>query len=159
MSEQLNNNTSNLENILNDIDNIADPVSGTLSITTNGTHDVSTYASANVNVQSAPVLVWQNASPSSNVGTTDFTYTFNGEWDAYFVETIYGAIFSDSNNHISFVTDTTGTNMVVHAFRDGSLAESRKVKAITKNSITFDSYYGFGMICIPVRIWGVKFTL
>ena len=136
--------------------------SGEINITDNGTFDVKKYASAMVNVMSAPELIWENASPS-DVGHSNFTYYFSGDWDAYFVENEGTIISSDSERHIDFITgaggNSGGPNKELLAYRDGDITDQRAVYEMTRNSLTFRSYYGFGSSGVPTRIWGVKFTL
>ena len=135
---------------------------GTKTITANGTHDVAKYASAMVNVMSAPELIWENASPS-DVGESNFTYYFSGDWDAYFVENEASIYFSDSERHIDFITGANGNsggpNKELIAYRDGDITDQRAVYEMTRNSLTFRSYHGLSASCVPTRIWGVKFTL
>lgn len=137
--------------------------SGEVYIAENGVHDVKKYASAMVNVMSAPELIWENASPSG-VGESNFTYYFSGDWDAYLVENEGHIIFSDdSERHIDFITgaggNSGGPNKELIAYRDGYITDQRAVYEMTRNSLTFRSYRGLSSSGVPTRIWGVKFTL
>lgn len=133
-----------------------------LAITENCEYDVRPYAIANVNV--APVLLWTNASPTSNL-KRDQTLTFDGEWDGYIVElrgstsvatTGCGIIFVGQNN--AFVGINSDYSKL-----DPGYAVGRYFKTVSKNSVYVErGTVGTGTndeCGIATRIWGVKFTL
>jgi hypothetical protein len=142
-------------------------VGGEIAITDNGVFDVKKYASANVNVQSAPVLLWTNASPTSAFAAQ--TVTLPTGYSGYIVE-----YREDTNNaayskaFIEFSAETQAS--VGGAVRNSSLrAFGRQINSAKDGEIQFG--LGLGAVFgggtgsgnagdgIPTRIWGVKFTL
>lgn len=141
---------------------------GEIPITANGIYDVAEYASANVNVQSAPVLLWTNASPTS--GFAAQTVTLGGDWDGFIVEIKYdtaisieeygrglGLFMANGNEY--------GAACVLSVASNRNGVQARKVTNVTRNSIVFGVGYRANAndtgatYAIPTRIWGVKFTL
>lgn len=138
-------------------------VGETVSINENGIHDVRGYVAANVNVQSAPVLLWTNANPTSSFPPQ--TVGLNGgDSDAYIVES--RASTTNGSTSKSFV-NIGDFGVCVAALTNNSAEPSpnRKITAATKTGISFGYGYpgasmsGNNIYAIPTRIWSVKFTV
>lgn len=136
--------------------------SGEIDITDNGAFDVKKYATANVNVE--PVLLWTNASPTSAFAAQ--TVNVASGYDAYLVELVpYG---SEQNvKAITYAKNGDSTTLSVPAKATTTYAMAGYFRGATCNNgkITFTTgyYYGYensnNVWAIPVRVWGVKFTL
>ena len=137
-----------------------------IAITENGSYDVRPYAIATVDVVSAPVLLWTNASPTSDFVAQ--TISVDGaDYDGYLVE-IHWSRADGAHKGVAYVPiGTAKATVAAHNNESGTLntAAFRAVESATKNSISFgigasgpgrleNNYYA-----IPTRIWGVKFTL
>ena len=173
---QLNQNTTNLQSILDAVNALPEAisVSGEISITENGVHDVKKYASANVNVKSAPVLLWTNASPTSDFAAQ--TVRLAGGYDAYLVECKTSKIVDGilTTTFLPFFTGTSAENYrAVVSYRwygARRYTKGRVVRSAQDGQITFGIGFeggggassgtgDYASECIPTRIWGVKFTL
>lgn len=133
--------------------------SGEIDITDNGTFDVKKYATANVNVQSAPVLLWTNASPTSAFAAQ--TVNVNGsEYIYYLIEVRFST--SDATTGVALIPVETSAMTVASVYSGVAPAATRGILSTTSSSITFgNGAYGStaNNYAIPTRIWGVKFTL
>lgn len=137
--------------------------SGEISITENGVHDVKKYASANVNVQSTPVLLWENASPTS--AFRGQTVNVDSGYEGYLVEIKQEASSNNfvigfvnvgvSNVSVAYTRYTGGTPSVylraITSVNDGSIVFG---EGVNSNGVVYEYKYA-----IPTRIWGVKFTI
>lgn len=139
-------------------------VGETIDITENGSYDVRPYASANVNLQFAPVLLWTNASPTS--GFASQTVGVDGSsYEAYLVEIVSEttALNQLGYGYIRKTSDITAktTNQGVAVISSGGGMYTRWINTVTDTSITFGptGQAGGNYESIPTRIWGVKFTL
>lgn len=139
--------------------------SGEIPITANGTYDVKKYASASVNVQSAPVLLWTNASPTSNFSAQ--TVNLSGAaYSGYIVECKDFTKQTYMDSSIGFAYLRMGkVGICVSRVGGSDYGRARPVSSVTTSGITFGNGYSGGGVypdaqyCIPLRIWGVKFTL
>lgn len=139
--------------------------SGEIDITDNGTFDVKKYATANVNVE--PVLLWTNASPTSAFAAQ--TVSVPSGYDAYFVEIKWstGAHISGATgiNTINFANVGEQKPTISPLILSPSTFVSYREFTANSNSITFGAGYSVGSSttynekAIPLRIWGVKFTV
>ena len=133
-----------------------------ITITENGVHDVKKYATANVSVQSEPVLLWTNASPTSAFRSQ--TINVPVDYDGYLIEikaaadTSYFRIgfvnVGDSNQSVSVAVGSSGTvfyTRFITAVNNGSIVFG---SGLNENGVVYEYKYA-----IPTRIWGVKFTL
>ena len=132
-------------------------VSGEIEITENGVHDVAQYATANVNVQSAPVLLWTNASPTS--GFDAQTVTLASGYSSYIVEVNY-SVGVQTQKGYGLVYPTSVLQGVAVSYPNISTIYVRQINSVSDGAINFgrvpSGSYDFA---IPARIWGVKFTL
>lgn len=131
---------------------------GTISITANGTYDVTKYASANVNVVSAPVLLWTNASPTSSFAAQ--TVSVAGGYDGYLVELKYD---NSANNYHTTTFTAVGSGQKFYAIAMSSYTwYGRHITPNNGNLVfgnTYSNYSNSNLCATPTRIWGVKFTL
>ena len=134
-----------------------------IAITENGTYDVRPFVSANVNVQSAPVLLWTNASPNSGFG--EQTIKLATGYSAFLVELL--SIYTGGSYNILYLPFNSNSLSYACQSTSGTSQNGffRKIGPAVDGSITFGAaylsntagaQYGYA---IPTRIWGVKFTL
>lgn len=140
--------------------------SGTINVTANGTYDVTTKASAVVNVNSAPVLLWTNASLTSSF--VPQTINVDTGYEGYLVE----VCCNNSNTSIrgvSFFPVNYSNYGYVSVWGNGSgwIFNFRRIEQVSQGAIKFEeggrsSGNGWSSnngYAIPTRIWGVNFTL
>lgn len=137
---------------------------GEIPITANGIYDVAEYATANVNVQSDPVLLWTNASPTSYFGSQSVTVDGSG-YDAYIVEVRTN--YSDDTRSACIIPISTVRRMLGAV--SGDRFYWRDIQGATINSVVFGRGYSASVDAlsssardnnaIPTRIFGIKFTL
>lgn len=132
-------------------------VKGKIAITANGTYDVTKYASANVNVQSAPVLLWTNANPTSSFDAQ--TVRLASGYSGYIVEVNY-SVGVQTQKGYGLVYPTSVLQGVAVSYPNISTIYVRQINSVSDGAINFgrvpSGSYDFA---IPARIWGVKFTL
>lgn len=164
---QLNQNTTDLQAILNAVNALPEASNTEIGVSYNadGTQNLIIKDDGSVIEipDPNPVLLWTNASPTSNFG--EQTLTFDGDYDGFIIEAKPTTSVQKYYNNIIFagteggvIASTTGASIYV------STVTLRPITAVTRNSISF----GTGRLegsnngtqhCIPTRIWGVKFTL
>lgn len=127
-----------------------------ISITENGTYDVRPYTTANVDVVSAPVLLWTNASPTSAFAAQ---YLSVPQYDTIIVESAFN-INNGARKTITVLEFSKGINRIV--CENGSTQYALRDVSYSGNSL----YIGNGLsgstvnnLCIPLRIWGANFAL
>ena len=136
--------------------------SGEINITDNGTFDVKKYATANVDV--APVLLWTNASPSSQFSAQTVSFNANN-YDALLLEARFS--ISDVRFAVRYVPFGLQERMMATQTTDPSYGTNgqynRGVYNVSKTGIRFTEGASgtnpTNAAFIPTRIWGVKFTL
>lgn len=147
-----------------------------ISITENGVHDVKKFATANVNVQSEPELLWTNASPTSQFKPQTISLDAS-DYSAYLVECRYSSSTSagydtTATSFIKFATyrqpvvapkqttyvahDALACRTITSADQTGIVFGSCSNSAWTEGACNADNYWALG---IPTRIWGVKFAI
>lgn len=103
-----------------------------------------------------PVLLWTNASPTSN--WSNQTIKLNGEdYDAYLLKLVG---YKDYQNYYSIQylpIDNTAHWLVALHYENSSYYGTTRQFTASNSSIVTAS--GALTQCIPVQIWGVKFTL
>lgn len=133
--------------------------SGEIPITDNGVYDVKKYATANVNVQSNPELVWTNASPTSSFAAQTVSVDGAGG-TGYLVEIVRQATESTPVYGYCFVKIG---GMSGACIGEGSVGVSRGIYQATNTGIQFlNGYMGAtrkNEMAVPTRIWRVKFSL
>lgn len=140
--------------------------SGTINITNNGSYNVKDYATANVNVQSAPVLLWTN--PDSSVGFAAQTINVSGGYSAFIIECKSRTTDNQQLGKAFFNIGSTGVVSPTSPESSEYYSYFREVMSTTSTSIEFGTggYFHSGTgrhtnftYAVPTRIWGVKFTL
>lgn len=132
-------------------------------ITENGIHNVDAYSFANVNVQSAPVLLWTNASP--NNGFPAQNLNFNRKSSAYLVEFASGIGSYAGEKGIGYLPLSNSTQFGGAAHIISNVGMAKRVLSCTENSIQFgedgwrNGAGGNNTWCIPLRIWSLGFAL
>lgn len=132
--------------------------SGEISITENGTFDVKKYATANVNVE--PVLLWQNASPTSNFAPQ--SVNVERGYTRYITRGIYGTNFQNDVSYDMFFDETSSYISCPRIYGTNTSWPHREV-TFEDGRITFGAGFDGTLqnsgYVIPTHIWGIKFTL
>lgn len=131
------------------------------SVSYNGV-DVPVY-----NAPDAPVPLWTNASPTSFFSGQ--TVTLGGDYDGFIIEAKYSASAANTVTHYKNIVFAGTVGGVIAASKGTSINSGtvtlRPITEVTRNSISFGdgrnegASYAAPQLCIPTRIWGVKFTL
>lgn len=133
---------------------------GEIPITANGIYDVAEYATANVNVQSAPELLWTNASPTSQFAAQTVSLNL-ANYASVIIEVKFStgtAKYSKTLMNVGeqnnvCVTSNQKTHLDTDAYRNANVSNTGIVFSTAVSGSTSALY------AIPTRIWGVKFTL
>lgn len=108
----------------------------------------------------APVLLWTNASPTSNFAVQNVTVNGNG-YSSYLIEVRFST--SDANTGVGLIP--IGGKGAIGAINSYGVAPyaTRAVLGTSASSVNFGGAAHGGTADttkgIPIRIWGVKFTL
>ena len=115
-----------------------------------------------VSIMSEPTLLWENPNPNTFINALTVELDGSG-CDGYIIESTYSNKTTSGLKayNMVFMGETT-------ALRCGAtvagIASGRGVGNVTENSISFSKGYDTtgnvaNTLCIPLRIWGFKFTL
>lgn len=173
---QLNQNTTDLQSILDAVNALPEASKVKLGVTLNsdGTQSLiirDDGGAIPIPEDMTPVLLWTNASPESKFSSQTITVEYSQ----------YQALLIESRNYYGtgtrvysiglFYPDQSSPQFILSQNTDSGQGyvgiNSRKVTFANGNAITFDRTYiyqtgGYAEASdnsIPTRIWGAKFTL
>lgn len=143
--------------------------SGTINISTNGVHDVATYADANVLVQSSgtETVLWTNPSPTSQFATQTITVSDLSEYDyirVYFrvsksIDTELSVIMSKADFYNSIEGNTKDVLSIGATGTTGS-AVCRQIYNLSNTQIKFGSAFTSSGInndyAIPTKVSAIR---
>lgn len=121
-----------------------------------------------------PELLWTNPAPTASFAPQNVTVS--GDYDGYIVEVVFNALSGQYTNQIlvpniiNASTPTDGFFLCITKVYSGTTIHRpayRRINSLNNGAFAFgegkaqlsESYSTYNQYAVPIRIWGVKWTI